>query len=299
MLSAANLRFQDYQFQVSTPQGVWRWTTRMDLTGPTPSYSVRDIITPYGLLRDSIPLPGIIVQAMAESIGQLQSSFVPAITVGPSLLTFVVDEGRGVAAPQFLEITNSGVFGSLLDVAITSNAPFVTTSPTSLGNLASTETGRVDVYVDSTDLVAASSPYNQTLVLQDETASNSPVTVPVRIYVRPKATIAVAPATLTFYVSKPLTGPFPVISPQTFTVWNTGPVDSSLSYVVQKLICPSPWLASFVPSTGTLVGNSSADVTVTVSPPEACLPGTYREVLRVSGYSTNAYQDVEIILVIS
>lgn len=85
------LSFQDYQFQQSMPEGIWRWTTRMDLSGLTPSFSIRDIFSPYGLLRDSIPLPGPIIQAMAGSITNLQSAFAPVILAAPAALVFTLD----------------------------------------------------------------------------------------------------------------------------------------------------------------------------------------------------------------
>lgn len=60
-ISAASIRFQDYQFQLQVTTGAWRWTTRMDVSGASPLYEVRDIISPYGILRDSIPIPGEVV----------------------------------------------------------------------------------------------------------------------------------------------------------------------------------------------------------------------------------------------
>ena len=298
MLSAANLRIQDYQFQQATPQGMWRWTTRMDLGGPSPAFSVRDILSPYGLLRDSIPLPGMIIQAMAESIGQLQASFAPSILVSPLMLVFTQDEGRGYGDTQNLSVTNNGIFGALLNVSVTTDAPYVVGVPPQLGNLSSTESGQIEVSVTSADLIATNSPYSQTLSFQDPSAPNSPVSALVTIIVRPKATIEVSPTTLTFYATRPLTGTFPPTPSQAFVLSNTGEPDSRLAYLVQKLTCTSPWLVSVTPTEGELFGGLSQNITVTVAPSANCLPGTYTEILRVSGYSSNKYQDVQVTLIV-
>lgn len=300
MSAAANLQYQDYQFQQVTPRGYWKWVTRMDLSGPAPVYSIRDIIGPLGLLRDSVPLPGPVVQSMAESITQLQSNFAPLILVSPSSLSFTLDEGRGFGPHQNILPSNGGVFGSLLDVTATSGAAFVLVRPASIGNLASGESGQMEVLVDSTGLLAANSPYTQAITLQDGTATNTPVVVPVTITVRPKATIATSLSALTFYVTRPLTGPYPPIPVQSFVLSNTGLTASVLDFEIQRLTgTSSGWLASFTPIRGTLVGGATQTVTVAVAPSLNCLPGTYTEVLRIGGYSTNAYTDVQVSLVIS
>ena len=299
MPSAANLRFQDYQFQQATLQGYWKWTTRMDVTGPAPMFSIRDIVSPYGLLRDSIPIPGVVIQSMAESIGNLQASFTPSILLNPVMLTFTVDEGRGFGTPQCVSVTNTGVFGSLLDASITSDAPFVRVNPEAIGNLASTETGVVEVVVDASGLLAANSPYLQTITVQDPRANNSPVSLPITIVVKPKSVIGTSLTALTFFAVKPLIGAFPPVPAQSFMLTNTGDPASMLSYTIQKLYGGSSWLTTYSPMTGDLAGGSGQPITVAVAPPAACLPGTYTEVLRISGYSSNNYKDVQVTLVIT
>ena len=60
-VTAANIRFQDYQFSQQLATGTWRWTTRMDVSGSVPTFEVRDVITPYGTLRDNTPIPGDVI----------------------------------------------------------------------------------------------------------------------------------------------------------------------------------------------------------------------------------------------
>jgi hypothetical protein len=298
-ISASNLQTQEYQFKVQTPSGLWRWTTRVDLSQATPAYQIRDITTPYGLLRDSIPLPGAVVQEMGNSITLLQQQFAPSILLGLSSLTFVVDEGRGFSLPQDLQITNNGVFGSLLGTVLTTSAPWVTMDPQRVGGLASGSAGVSSVAVDSTTLVSANSPYAATILIQDPSAVNNPQTVSIAIVVRPLAIISLNPTVLNFAVTKPISGPFPGVPTQTFQITNTGPTGSLLDYQIQKLCGCTDWLVSFNPPYNTLAAGASQTTTVMVQPPDTLCSGTYTETLRVSGYSQNYTQDVVVTLVIS
>lgn len=301
-ISAAHIRFQDYEFQYQvTTGGVWRWKTRMDVSGSVPFFEIRDITSPFGLLRDSIPIPGVVVQAMSESIDQIKQNFPPTILVGPpSSLAIEVDEGRGFSDTETVVLTNSGTFGSLLGATLTTSAPYVVVSPSLVGNLAANENGSFDVSVDSTDLLAVNSPYNELVTVQDPLATNTPQTLPVVITVRPKATIDITPASLGFSVSKPITGPYPAIPSQAFTIENTGSAGSVLDFQVQKLTNLSDdWLSAFSPVSGSLVSGGTQVVNVSVAPIEGLLTGTYQETLRISGYSTNSFVDILVQLVIT
>lgn len=295
-----NLQVHDYQFEFAIAAGKWRWTTRLDVSGSNPVYSIRDIKSPYGLLRDSIPIPGDVVQAMSESIDELKANFSPSILVGPpSSLVFEVDEGRGYSEPQSIILTNAGVYGSILGCSITTSAPYLRSVPGNVGNLAVNETGQFDVDVSSASLLASESPYNETITVQDPGAVNSPQVVPVTIIVRPKPTISAAPLLLTFTAVKPLTGSFDPVPPQNFTIQNTGLSGSILDFDVNKLTGLSDWLTGITPVTGQLPSGGTQPISVTVSPADSLSRGTYTETLRVGGFSTNSYVDVEIVLVIT
>ena len=299
MTLASNIQSQDYQFRYQTLQGFWAWTTRMDVSQAAPVYQIRNITSPFGLLRDSVPIPGDVVQAMATSITELSQAFAPTILLSPTTLTFTLDEGRGFGDAQTVTVTNSGIYGSLLDVSLTSSAAYLTVAPASVGNLAANEAGSFDVQATSVDLVAANSPYAATILLQDVTATNSPQTLPVVVVVRPKAIIQLSTIALNFIVVKPISGAFPPIPVQTFTITNGGPTGSVLEFLVQKLCGASDWLVSFAPTTGTLAALGTQAVSVLVQPPANTLIGTYQETLRVSGYSENMYADVVVTLTVS
>ncbi len=296
----ARLQYQDYQFQVILPCGPWKWTTRVDVSRSTPVFQVRDVITPFGLLRDSIPIPGAAIQAMANSITELQQAFAPNILLDPTSLSFTVDEGRGFSDSLTVRITNDGVYGSLLGASVTSSAPYLVATPTSVGGLAFNESGVVGVSVDSTSLVASASPYSAQLTIQDAAASNTPQSIPVAVVVRPKAVISIPATPLQFNVTAPIGGgPFPLVPSQQFLLRNTGPAGSVLGYLVQKLTNCSPWLVSLSPTSGSLAGGASQAITVAVAPPASTLPGTYTETVRVSGYSSNSYQDIQVNLTVT
>jgi hypothetical protein len=296
---ASNIQSQDYKYAVQVPQGTWRWTTRVDVSQALVIFEIRDVFSPFGLLRDSIPIPGSVVTAMAGSITDLQTAFAPSIVFAPTSFTFTQDEGRGFDLPQALTISNGGVYGSLLSCSVSADAAFVKVNPASASSLAFNASGAVQVSVDTTTLLAVSSPYSATLTLQDPNATNTPQTVPITIVVRPKAIITLTPTALVFNVACPTTGSFPPVPSQTFNIQNTGPAGSALNFQVQKLIGLSPWLVSYSPTFGELASSASQTITVVVAPEANMQPGCYKETLRVSGYSLNSYQDIPVTLTIT
>lgn len=294
-LPASNLQSQDYEYKFAVLQGYWRWKTRMDVSQAMTQFSIRDVVSPFGLLRDNVPIPGPVVQAMAQSISDLQQAFAPSILDSPTTLTFTVDQGRGVSPPQTVTVTNNGIYGSLLSPSLTTSADYVEVTPAQLGGLAFNEAAQTAVTVDSTNLLAINSPYAATVVVQDPAAVNSPQTISLAIVVRPLAHISITSTSLTFSVTRPLVGPYPPIPPQTLTLTNTGPAASLLVWEAVK-VCGVPWLVSYNPISDQLAGGVSELITVVVAPEECMVPGTYTETLHFSGYSDNFYQDIQITL---
>jgi hypothetical protein len=299
-MPASNLTSQDYQFSYQTAQGRWKWTTRLDLAGQTPKPWVINVETPWGLLRDTTPLPGEVVQAMSGSIDQLMQAFPPTILVGPpTALTFNVDAGRGRSEPQTVLVTNDGTYGSILNAVLITSANWIVTQPGNVPGLSANQSGSFDVSVDTTGLVPSGSPYSGSVIVQDPRSTNNPQTIPVTVNVRPLAHVATDLALLIFNVPYSLTGVYPAVPVQQFHVMNAGAIGSLLDYQLQKVTGLSNWLASFSPPTGQVVGGASQPITVLVQPCPNSYLGTYEETLRVSGYSDNLYTDVLIRLVIS
>jgi hypothetical protein len=294
------LQYQDYKFLHQTSAGIWRWTTRVDLSGTTPVYSVLGIVTPWGLYREDAPIPGGVIQDMAGSIATVQQAFPPVIVIGPpTSLTFDVDEGRGFSEAQMVTLANGGVWGSLLGVTLSPSDSWVTADPPVVGGMASGNPATVAIAVDSTTLQSALGPYHASVTVTDPTATNNPQAIPVTVNVRPKSIIATDVALLTFYAIRPVTGCFPAIPTQEFQLRNDGPLGALLSYQIQKLVGLSDWLAAFSPPVGDIVGQDSLQITVLVQPPTGMAAGTYEETLRISGYSENHQTDVLIRLVVT
>jgi hypothetical protein len=299
MALAQSLQSQEYKFKYQVLEGTWYWTTRVDMSHAAPAYSIADIRSPFGLLRDSIAIPGDVAKAMGDSITELMSAFAPAILLSTSSMTFHLDEGRGFGDPQLLSVTNSGIFGSLLTATLTTSAPYVTVNPDTLGGLGFNEMGTTQVAANSTNLLASDSPIAATIIVQDAQASNSPQVVSLVLVVRPKAHISSTPTALSFFGVAPIAGPFAPIPTQILTVQNSGPAGSNLDFQVVKLLNNSPWLVAYSPISGSLPGGGAQNVTIVVQPPEGTSPGVYQETLRISGYSDNFYIDVPVTLTIS
>lgn len=293
------LRIQDYQFSLKLPEGTWLWNTRADVSGSVAAYSIRNVISPWGPVVDNIDLPGSLVVAMAESIGEIRQAFAPTIGFSPVGFAFDVDEGRGCSDPQLLTVSNVGTYGSLLGVTAVSSAPWLQVVPASIGGIAYGNSVSIEVKVDSTDLLVSGSPYSETITIQGVDATNTPQVVPVTVTARSRPTIQVSVTELSFHVVKPLSGDFPYIPAQQFTISNAGLSDSRLTYQIQKLLHCSDWLTSFTPSSGNISGGFGQAITVGVQPPSTMVAGTYSEILRVSGFSTNHYVDVSVRLIIS
>ena len=72
------------------------------------------------------------------------------ITGAPLTMTFDLDEGRGFGEPQALQVTNAGVYGSVLSPRLTTSAPYVKLSPANMGALSFNEAGLAQIMADST-----------------------------------------------------------------------------------------------------------------------------------------------------
>ena len=273
----------------------------MDVSGAYPVFKVQGIITPYGLLRDSIPIPGAIILKMAESINEMGQAYSPTIAVGPpTVLTFIVNEGQGFSHPQAVGVTNIGNYGSILCASLSSSAPYLAIHPSTLGRISVSESASFDVTVNSAQLTVDMNPVAATIILQDPRATNNLVTFPVEIVVLPKAHIVLSPVTLAFYATHPPQGMhYPPVPAQQFSLMNQGATGSVLDYQIEKLHGCTPWLSNYSPPVGEVVGGATQPITVGVCPSINMNPGTYTETLRVSGYSDNYHADIIVQLVIS
>lgn len=290
-----NLKF-GYTFQ--TPRGKWSWYAVADFSTDPASYRIEEITSPYS--RWVEPLPSTVLQEMAASITTIVQTYSPVILANPNNLTFTVDEGRGASASQTFTVTNTGILGSYLNASVTPSDTFLHATPVNLPGMSENEQGIVTVWVDSTNLVAAMTPYNASVSITAPNAVNTPQTVNVTVNVRPIAVIDVVPLVINRHVTKPLVGPFPPM-PSSIVIIANAVLDpaSVLEYQVRKLTGLSPWITGTYPATGTLNGNQSTLFSIDFAPPATMQRGSYTETLRVSGYSSNGHVDVTVNLVIT
>lgn len=272
-----------FLFERTSVGGKWYWTVRANnVQGVGQSYQVVDIQTPFGKMTDaSIPLPGDVVTAMAESIAEMQSQLSPrvaSVTGQPTSYSLTVTEGDPATALTELEFINSGAFGSFMDMSATSSAPWLSPSGPVRG-IGKNQTGRISLRVLPQSLLATDSPYTATVYVQDNSPSPNVVPVTVTVTVLPRPTISVASSLVTLtYSLGTQTG-----ESQQLSVTNSGPTGSILSALIAKVQNLSPWLAVSPSSVGPLDSLDSDTIDFTLVPSSVPqIPGTYTEVVAIS-----------------
>lgn len=270
--------------------GTWYWTVRAtNVQSSSQLYQVIDITSPFGKLGVvDVPIPGDIVLEMADCISQLQQQLAPALAlVGatPTTYTVTVTEGDAPSQVAIIPFQNVGAFGSFMTVVSTSGSPWLSASPATIAGLNKNDHGQTSIQINPAALLASGSPYMGHVNLQDNRTSPTVIPITVNVTVLPKPNIGVAPASvaLTYMITGSIPGgAVPV------TVTNTGPVGSSLSFIVAKVNNTSPWLA-FVPAVGgPLASGASAIFTCSVvASGVPSIPGVYSDTLLVTSLSAS------------
>jgi hypothetical protein len=276
-----------YGFEYVEESGLlWRWNARVNVSGRRAVFEIRDVITPWGPLRDSIALPGAVVTQMATTVEDLQSQFAAVMVIGPpTALSFIVDEGRGLSDPQGVAVTNSGPIGSLLDAGVVSSAEEMLISTPRLAGLASGQSGELTVRVDSTELDANMSPLGATVTFESDDGPS--FDLPVDITIRPRAVTDLSVTELRFSVS---VGSIIVSPSQATVLTNQGPAGSVLDYELHPdtddtWSRPTLWDVDITPDAGTLLSLEQASLDVSVQMDQPLPPGTYVQDFVVHGYS--------------
>ena len=172
----------------------------------------------------------------------------PQIAVEPAALVFTADEGRGDPPEQVIQIWNGG--GLMLTWQAQGEKPWISVNPNS--GVSTGEKDAVSVSVRAAGIPAGM--YEGSITIAAEGATNSPVSVPVVLEVRPPAEIVVSPSKLAFTTGRG--GPNPPV--QQITISSSGTVEWVASSDVG-------WI-SVSPSAGTVVpGGCKAAVAVVKS----------------------------------
>jgi hypothetical protein len=187
----------------------------------------------------------------------------PSLQILPTSLTFASTVGTSPAS-QNLTIANIG--SGTLTWSVTSNATWLTASPTS-----GSQGANVTVTANNTGLTAGT--YNASLTFTSPGANNSPQIIPVSFTLTPAASLVVNPTSLTF------SGTAGGSAPPSQTISITNPSGTNLAWTATSSV---PWL-TFTSNTGGTPG--SLIVTAT---PGSLANGTYNGTVTLTPTSGSA-----------
>ena len=292
-----------FEFQVESVYGTWRWLIRANnLQGVGQLYELINIATPFGpLFQTQVPIPGAVIEAMAQSLSDVQDQLAPLmILVPPSPTSFnlLVTEGDPDQEVGAAEVQNAGAFGSFMTATATPNVPWLSASPSFAQGIGKNEKVTFSLSLFTATLLQSGSPYSGVVNLQD--SRNPPTVIPiiVNVTVLPRPVFSVVPPqiSLTYVLSTSTPG-----VPQTTTIENVGPVGSQLSFTVAKVNNNSPWLDIAPLSGGPLASGVTSQLTFSVVSAQApSAPGTYQETVRISSpNASNTPVDVVVQLTVS
>jgi len=284
-----------FTFSKVSVGGTWSWKiVANNIQGLGQNYQMIDIQTPYGRLYDVVVgIPSDVVAEMADSIEQLQAqlaSAVSLVTATPSSYNITVTEAAATETVAIIPITNTGAFGSFLSVTATPSAPWLTVSPSSLIGIGKNQVAQLTVYIKPSLMLADDSPYNGSVIIQDQNSpSSTTITVAAIVLPRPQIGLSSSTVTLTYDMTLNVLG-----GAQQVTVTNTGDVGSILNFTVAKLQNQSNWLA-FTPSSGGPHDSGESEVITfsLVGGNMPMIPGSYTEIVSVA--SSNALNSPQYI----
>jgi hypothetical protein len=287
------------QFELESVGGIWKWVTRANnINSFGQRYEVVDITSPFGpLFSINVPLPGDVVTAMSDSVSSLQQQLQASILISspiPPNFNIVVTEGAASQDVGNIVITNNGAFGSFLTANASPNTSWLTATPSQVVGVPQNSTASFLIRVSPTTLLAANSPYLGVVNISNQDVPAQIVTSNVIVTVLPKPTISVSPTTVNF--TQTCGNPTP--SSVSVAVSNTGPVTSTMDFVVAKVNNSSNWLLINPVSGGPLPGGGSTAVIFSLDITKIPqIVGTYSDTIRFqSPTASNSFIDVPVYL---
>lgn len=290
-----------FDYSINTSTGKWSWQVVSNtIQSASVYFYVSNIMTPFGKLTDvDIPIPYEVISAMNDTLNQFVQQLSPTLTLASNAtVSLTVSEGTGVFSTAPCVVSNTGAMGSILNVGVSTDVPWLTASPASLTGIQKQQTGSSVGRVNSTDLLSSDSPYVGHLIFTNNANPSNAASVSVQVNVLPRPTIMVNTFNIVFTYNTQLQA---VESPQMLTVTNIGPATSLLNYQINKIQNASPWLVINPISGGPLASNVQEGVLLSLN--SLNLPrtsGTYTETLAVvSQNATNTPQLVHVTLVVT
>jgi len=290
-----------FGFSKQSIGGTWSWSVQADNTlGVGQLFQFVDIGTPYGpLFHVEIPIPGDVIEEMANSLSEVRSQLAPLMAlVQPTASPFniIIVEGAANEAVGSVEVHNIGAFGSFMSIAATPDSAWLSADPSTTQGIGKNQAARINVSLLTATLLASESPYNGNVNLQDNRDPPTIIPVPVTVTVFPRPIIGVSSTQLSFthVLSTGIS-----TGAQAITVENTGPVQSSLEFAV-VVVNGSTWLTVTPASGGPLDPAQTAQVTVSLDSSKIpSAPGTYTDSVRISsGTASNSPVDVSVTLTV-
>jgi hypothetical protein len=297
---AINVSGGGFRFSVAAYGGEWSWLVAVNnIPNAGQSTQIKDIQSPFGpFTMANIPLPGDVVLAMAGSLSEFQQQLAPEISlISPSSLAFTVTEGDPILNAASIVFQNIGALGSYMIGYAVPDVPWMTSNPSSVVGLGKNQQGQSAIQVIPAPLLASLSPYTGHINMQDN--ANPPDVIPVTftITVLPRPTIGLSVSQVDLTFDMPTSTPS---APVDMVVTNTGPLTSTLNFVLAKVLNSSPWL-SIIPMSGGPLG-SGDNVHVVFSVVNTfvpAVPGVYTDTIRVSSSNaTNSPIDLPVTMTV-
>ena len=293
-----------FRFSQISVGGTWFWSVTADnITGAGQLYYVRDIETPFGKLTDGVdvPIPGDVVIQMAQSMSQFQQQLAPLIALvsGQSTtITATVTQGDPASQVGAINIINAGAFGSFMTASASPTVPWLSASPTTIQGIGQNQQAQFSFILDPTTLQTAPTPYTGTINLQDNRSPATIIPIQIVVNVLPQPSISVNATNICMQWTL-LTGANS--GSQQLIITNSGPVGSTLGFIVGKVQNASPWLAFSPTSASGLASGQSASVTFSLVPggiPQIC--GEYFETILISSQNAaNSPIAVQVSLIVT
>ena len=290
-----------FGFSKQSVGGTWSWSVQADNTlGVGQLFQFTDINTPYGpLFQVEIPIPGDVVEEMANSLSEVRSQLAPLMAfVQPVGTPFniIIVEGDPNEAVGSVDVQNIGAFGSFMSVTATPDSAWLSADPSIVQGIGKNQVARFNISLLTAALLASESPFNGNVNLQDNRDPPTILPVSVIVTVLPRPTIGVSPLQLSFthILSTGISS-----GAQAITVENTGPIQSSLEFAA-AVVNGSTWLALVPVSGGPLDPAQTDQVTVSLDSSKIPVaPGTFSDTVRISsGTASNSPIDVPVTLTV-
>jgi hypothetical protein len=290
-------------FKQQSTGGYWSWTvTANNIVGVNQLYQVENILSPFGKLYDvAVGIPADIIQAMSDSITQIQQQYAPLLALVQPYSTSIsvaVTEGDPNVSITTIPVQNVGSFGSFMTVTASPSVSWLTVSPASIAGIGKGEQGQLAVQLLPASLLSSISPYYGYINVQDN--RNPPTLIPINfnVTVLPRPVITTTPTSVALSFSLITMSPG---GSQQLVVTNSGPVNSVLNFTATKLLNNSLWLDFTPTGGGPLAPSQSTIITLSIIPTGVPgVPGTYVETLRItSANASNSPVDVQVSLIVS